>query len=232
MAPESPSNWLLTFHPLCETAPGRRAVVNYSQPPFVDGSCRREPHLHTELPTVTQLCRLDKGPRLRIGERLFYMTIKDPLKDGRGWALVAAMEITRTFATHDEAAAWYRAESLELPSNCVVDGNHCLPLELTTGLPADNGSPQQNWPQDGVPPRSIEEWDAHYRDRARRFSRLAVCRHLHPPALWHPSFHDDQLKRCFADGRVPNTQRARSISNEEFEALLALLRARETSVPT
>lgn len=215
----------LTFHPLCETATGRLAVQQHGKPPFIDGSCRREPDLQSNPPTFTQLCRPNRGPKFEVGTRVVYATIKNPNSTCRGWGLVAALEVVEVFKSHEEAAKWFREQGLKLPSNCIVEGNDPKPLHLTTGLPADNGNPQQNWSQGGRPPRTLREWDAHYQYRAGRYPKFAVCKHLETPRLHDAPFYNTTLKRCFVNGEVPLTRfRAAEISSAEFAKVRVLMR--------
>lgn len=217
-------NFFLTFHPLCETITGRKAVTEHQQPSFIDGSCRREPDLESDPPTFTQLCRPGKGPRFEVGDRVLYATIKNPTITHRGWGLVAALEIVKLCDSHEEAARWFREKGLRLPSNCVVEGNDPKPLHFTTGLPAENGNPQQNWSQGGEPPRTLAEWDAHYKSRAAKYPKFAICTHLQPPRLHDAPFYNTSLKECFDGGRVPLTRfRAAKITNAEFDNVEALL---------
>lgn len=217
-------DFFLTFHPLCETETGRRAVSEHGEPSFVDGSCRREPDLECVPPTFTELCRPGQRSRFEVGNRVLYATIKNPNRTCRGWGLVAAVEVVHVCASHEEAANWLRDRDFNLPSNCLVEGNDCKPLYLTTGLPADNGNPQQNWAQSGEPPRTLAEWDAHYWCRAGEFSRFAICKHLLPPRLRDAPFYDSELKQCFAGGAVPLTRfRAAAITAGEFEEVAALM---------
>jgi len=46
--------YVVTYRPLESTATGRRVKTD---PPFADGSCRREPDLESKFPSITALCR-------------------------------------------------------------------------------------------------------------------------------------------------------------------------------
>jgi hypothetical protein len=225
-------NFFLTFHPICETAIGRIAVSDHGTPPFIDGSCRREPDLESDPPTFTELCRPGDGPRFEVGNRILYATIKNPNVTCRGWGLVAALEVIKVHASHEEAARWFRDRKLRLPSNYIGDGNPCKPLHLTTGLPADHGNPQQQWSQSGKPPGTLAEWDAHYKHRASTYAKFAVCKHLQPPRLRDAPFYISELKQCFESGEVPITRfRGARISDAEFENVATLMsRARSSPI--
>ena len=130
--------FLATFHPLIHTAAGRRAVQRSGLPPFIDGSCRREPDFESPFPSITATCRAGGvAPRLRPGDTVVYLTVKGTY--GRdiqpGWRLVAVLKVVNRFESHVLAADWYRSNNLALPSNCIVEGNPPKPLELTNGTP-------------------------------------------------------------------------------------------------
>ncbi|TWO66015.1 hypothetical protein FN976_26920 [Caenimonas sedimenti] len=155
---------------------------------------------------------------------MLYATVKNPNPTCRGWGLVAALEVVNVFASHEEAARWFQDRNVPLPSNCIVEGNDCKPLHLTTGLPADNGNPQQNWSQGGEPPRTLAEWDAHYWYRASKHTKFAVCKHLIPARLRDAPFYTTELEGCFDTGEVPFTRfRAAKISEAEFNRVARLM---------
>ncbi len=222
-------NYLVSYHPLCSTAHGLRALKNDPDlVPFSDGSCRREPDLQAKNPSITALCRGGLfAPRLAVGDRIFYMTVKGGyLGRAKGWALVAALNVIHTLESHEAAADWYRARNQPLPSNCIVSGNPYLPVEHTTGLPGDGPGMQQAWNQKGPPPKTMEEWDAHYQARAQRYPRFVVTNPLVAPRLnTPPIFAKANFQKIFDAYRVPGTQRYKVLSDREFDNLLELLAA-------
>ena len=69
--------FLATFRPLIHSPGGRDAARRYGLPPFIDGSCRREPDLESPFPSITATCRAGKfAPRLVVGDRVAYLTVK------------------------------------------------------------------------------------------------------------------------------------------------------------
>src|SRR5262249_20583849 len=127
-----PSYFLCSFHPICGTAAGRAAVKNYNLPPFIDGSCRREPDFQSSAPSISALCRAGKfAPRLRTDDRVAYVTRKASYGGQFGWAFVAVLTVVERFEAHGSAAAWYQAKKYSVPSNCIVPGNPPQPYELT-----------------------------------------------------------------------------------------------------
>jgi len=73
------------------------------------------------------------------------------------------LEVIERYETHEEAARWYRASGLPLPSNCMVRGNPPLPLRRTIGPSGCN---------------ELKEWDQHYQQRARDCGVFLICRPL------------------------------------------------------
>lgn len=219
-------NFLVSFHPLCSTAHGREAIRNFGLPPFSDGSCRREPDLQCAFPSISSLCRAGNfAPHLRKGDRVFYMTVKGKYGHRRGWALVAALHVLRVHPSHQDAANWYESVGLSIPSNCMVAGNDCLPVERTTGLPAEGPGMQQAWNQNGTPPADLEQWNAHYQVRAIAYPSFVVTLPLALRLNDPPIFHRDALSGVFDAKRVPVTQSHKKLTKEEFDRLLALIQS-------
>jgi len=95
--------FLATYRPLCRTAQGRRAITKYSLPPYVDGSCRREPDLEAHFPTITALCRGRMfAPRLYEGDRVAYVTKQGRygLRASLHWRLTALLLVEHRFESH------------------------------------------------------------------------------------------------------------------------------------
>jgi hypothetical protein len=44
-----------SFRPLLNTREGRAAIERFGLPPFIDGSCRREPDFQSEFPSISGL---------------------------------------------------------------------------------------------------------------------------------------------------------------------------------
>lgn len=222
-----PRNYLVSYHPLCSTQHGRRALLAHTHLlPFSDGSCRREPDLEARHPSITALCRGGLfAPRLDPKDRIFYMTVKGSyFGRAKGWALVAALEVIQKLPSHEVASAWYRAQDEPIPSNCMVPGNPPLPVAQTTGLPADGAGMQQEWNQNAPPPATLEEWDAHYRKRAGKHPGFVVTRPIVACRLLAPRIlARDQFKKFFDVQRVPGTQRYKLLSDREFDGLVAEL---------
>ena len=190
-----------SFRPLVNTAAGRVAVTRFGLPPFIDGSCRREPDFEAAVPSISGLCRKGKfAPRLHVGDTAIYVTTKGDW----GRRLVAVLRVRERFESHSEAAEWYRELGLPLPSNCWVDGNPPIPYERTA--------------QDA----DERIWDIDYKRRSRNYPVFLAtdplfCK-LHDP----PRVTDDILIEAF--GRVPGTQNPPQVHEGQALRLLELMR--------
>ena len=209
-------HFLCSYWPIVKTAGGRKAVARFALPPYANGMSRREPDFEHAWPAITASSRgANFAPRLRPGDTVLYITTKGAWRAGDGpdaprpaahWRLVAALEVTDTFGSHAEAAAWYRRAGLRLPSTLVVDGNAPLPVPLTLhhGRLHDDA------------------WDAVCRRRAAACGAVAVCR---PRAveLWAPPVvTEEALLAVF--GTVPNTRTPPEITAAQADRLLDLAR--------
>jgi len=217
--------FLATFHPLVHNAGGRLAVERFGLPPFIDGSCRREPDLESPCPSITATCRAGGfAPRLHPGDTVAYLTVKGTYGADAfpGWRLVAVLNVEKRFETHDLAAAWYCSKGLALPSNCIVGGNPPKPLELTNGHPP--AEIRARFPIASEPERAIRLWDAGYRQRIAKWPVFLVCRatllDLHAP----PQIVESDLLAVF--GRIPGTLTPPLITRRQLDDLIQAARHR------
>ncbi len=210
------SHFLCSFRPLCGNAAGRAAVTCGSLPPFIDGSCRREPDFQSSNPSISALCRSTKfAPRLWPGDSVAYITNQGIYGGEVGWALVAILNIVKRFESHEVAAEWYRTNGFAVPSNCMVPGNAPQPYHLTNQMPpaavaAHIGSEADH-------ERAVRLWDRTYARRASECGVFLACK-ADFLELWHPPvLRRSDLIAIF--GRVPGTQNPPKITVEQFSAL-------------
>lgn len=188
-----------SFRPLLNTSAGRSAVHRFGLPPFIDGSCRREPDFELALPSISGLCRKDKfAPRLHVGDTAIYVTTKGSW----GRRLVAVLRVRERFETHDEAARWYRELGLPLPSNCWVDGNPPIPYEQTV-----QDSPERSW-------------DIDYRRRSRTYPTFLATDPLFRELDNPPGVTDAMLIEF---DRIPGTQNPPRVPQDQAHRLLDLV---------
>jgi hypothetical protein len=194
-----------SFRPLVSKPAGRRAAVAFGLPPFIDGSCRREPDFQSAYPSITGLCRKNKlTPRLHVGDHVIYVTTKGRWGgiDEPHRRLVAVLRVRERFADHPHAAQWYSELKLPLPSNCWVDDNLPIPYAQTV----------QDTPE--------ATWDRDYRARARRYPTFLATDPLFCKLDDPPIVTTAMLLETF--GREPGTQNPPRISDEEAYHLLRL----------
>ena len=217
IAPESKA-FLVSYRPIYRTRAGRAAVGRFSIPPYVDGSCRREPDFEAVYPTITALCRAGKfAPRLRVGHRVAYITKRGAYESNEPhWRLVALLQIAHRFESHAEAAAWYTSQNLPIPRNLIVPGNPPLPLCATDGvIPTELGSRAGELSPEGI----IQRWDARYALRSRKFGVVLSCEPFfinisNPPRITLADWHRWH-------GSVPSTRNPPQISESLWRRLAA-----------
>jgi hypothetical protein len=197
--------FLVAYRPLIHRRAGRVAAEQFDLAPFLDGSCRREPDLESAFPSISALCRgRNFAPRLRVGDLAAYLAAKREYGDhpASHRRLTAVLRVRERFDDHEQAAVWYRAHDLPLPSNCMVNGNPPIPYERTV----------QDSPE--------ETWDRSYRARAWRcpvfLVTQALFRELHEP----PVVTEEMMEEAF--GRVPGLLTPPGYPEDRVRRLLEL----------
>ena len=194
--------YLNSYHPLVENGRGKAAIKKYRIPPYVDYSCRREPDLGSEYPSITALCRGSKfAPRLKELDVVVYMTVKSryPCYPGLHRRLTAILKIIERFESHQLAVRWYQERELELPRNCLVKGNPPVGIDETSN--------PKNFDQ-------VELWDAIYRRRSNKNGVFLVCEPLFLELYDPPIVTEGTLLAAF--GRVPGTRNPPAMTNLEY----------------
>jgi hypothetical protein len=196
---------LASYHPICKTSKGRKAVQQFNIPPFADGSCRREPDFEASFPSISALCRVEKlAPTLSEGDHVVYLTVKNHYgSPTTHWKLTSILRVHKKFATHQDAATWYQNQDLPIPTNCMVESNPPKRIEETAGLP-------KFFP-------TLPDWDAEYRNRASLYPVFLACESLYCD-LYHPkSMNEADMKQII--GTVnPGTQNPKILTPEQLTA--------------
>lgn len=209
---------LASFHPLCATRAGRRAVRELGLPPFVEGSCRRDPDLEHRWPAIAALNRgANFAPHLAVGDRVAFVTGRGPWlgQEVPHWRLVALVRVVERFEDHDAAARWYRRKRLPLPANLVVARNPPLRAEATDG----------RWPGAGPAPDDrgaaaiARAWAAECRARSRKHGVVLACEALFREFAEPPSIRDRDWVTWI--GRVPVTRNPPRIEGSAWNRLCA-----------
>ncbi|MGQ0828927.1 MAG: hypothetical protein ACT4ON_11110 [Bacteroidota bacterium] len=217
------AQYFTSFYPLCCSAAGKEAVTNNSRLlPFIDGSCRREPDFQNEYPAITGLCRPGFSKKLQKGDIVVYTTNKKFLGVKK---LVAILEvIEKTEKSHSTAAEWYQRSGKIVPNNIIVDGTKPFELNQTHQL--------GRWDScgDGEEELKIEEWDALYKERAKCYPEVAICKIWNGVIdLTNPrTISDEDL--LFVFNRMPGTQTPPAYKEGEWERFLKILRINEKAI--
>jgi len=198
--------FLSSYRPLIRYVEGQQAVSAFHIPPYLDYSCRREPDFMSKYPSISALCRVEKfAPRLHEGDIAVYITCKGSYQGIKipHWRFVAILEVLKRFESHADAALWYTCQSIPLPSNCIVEGNPPLAIEMTAPI-TEFGT-------------DLRRWDLAYQRRARQCGVFLACK---PRFLefYDPPIITEKIM-CTAFNRIPGTQNPPAISLAEFEKL-------------
>lgn len=210
--------YLATYRPLVLNSAGRQAADRYGLPPFVDGSCRREPDLESRFPSITATCRAGHfAPRLGCGDRIAYLTVKGRYLRSRdpSWRLVAVLRVVHRFESHQEAAIWYRNQGLCVPSNCVVPDNPPKQFEITNRNPPAEIKARISGPSDFE--RGIRLWDAGYRQRVAQWPVFLATEPDFLELYQPPEIREQDLMSIF--GKVPGTLTPPAIAARQLDAL-------------
>ena len=159
-----------SFRPLCRNEFGERAIRIHHHSPFIDASCRREPDFENPFPSISALCRQGKfAPYLNRHEIVVYITVagKYPPYKERHHRLVAILQVTDIYNTHQAGQVGYASLHAPLPSNCIVNGNLPFQFDQTAGrfdskkeIRRFLSKPQHQ--QDVVGQRILNSWDGEY----------------------------------------------------------------------
>ena len=201
-------NYLTTYHPLVGHGRGRDAIRKYGFARYLDDSCRREPDFESQFPSITSICRGRYfAPRLRESDRIVYMTVKGkyPGYEERHWRLTAVLKVVKRFESHEAAARWYRKRGLILPSNCMVNGNPPLEVDMTAN--------RRRYP-------SVKWWDSAYRKRVRQNPVFLATESLFLELQEPPLLTEHMLRQVF--GRIPVTRTPPRITDDNCQNLLDL----------
>ncbi len=219
---------LNTYRPLNLTNYGSAANVKFNIPPYVDGSCRREPDFESEYPSITALCRGRAcAPRLFEGDRIIYLTVKSDYENigEEHYKLTAILKIYKRFENHQDASKWYVKNKIQIPSNCLVDGNPPLPIEKTSGLKT---SQMKRIIKHDEPIRSLHldkmlrEWDNEYWDKIKKYPVFITCKKILIELNNPPIISIKDLTKIFK--KVPVTRTPPEITRNEYKKILTLIK--------
>lgn len=228
--------YFVGFNPLLANDLGIAAISKYAYPPFVDGSCRREPDFDHPKPIITALCR--KGmfaPRLKPGDVVFYLNNIGTRKPLLEYHLVAVLQVTRRVSSHEKAADLYRKGGFVLPNNCMVGGSEPHGYDQTIGPPlkqegTDMGERFKETVLTNNAVRAkglLAGWDKQYwgiaHDAGNTKLKGVAFTNPHYVDLHKPKMASREMLRSIFDGKVPGLLNPKAYRMEKGQALLAAL---------
>jgi len=201
-------NFLNSYDPLIGCSDRRAIIADRNIPPYVDRSCRREPDFENEFPSITALCRAGLFvTRVSKGDFIIYRTNKGKYEDVgfRHWRIVALLQAIEVLGSHDAAAEWYTQRGLQIPTNCMIRGNHPKPFD-------------ESRPRKAIPPiTSTRAWDGQYLKRARQCGIFVICKPLfldiRTPPVWTETDEHDVF------GKRVGTRNPPAISKNQLQAI-------------
>jgi hypothetical protein len=219
---------LNSFRPLCSNQLGIIAINNYHFPPFIDGSCRREPDFQNTFPSITSLCRKSRfAPHLKKDDIIVYMTVRGkfpPFK--KGHHLVAILQVNKVFKNHKDGFKWYSKKKLPIPSNCLVQNNLPYMFDQTIGNLNSKKlekryllfSPQKQLIYGRA---RLKNWDNNYWKISTQWPCFIKTTSIYLNYCDPPQITRNDFNRIF--GKIPNTQTPKKISKKQLHDLGKLI---------
>jgi hypothetical protein len=219
---------LNSFHPLCGNDLGQQAIRIYNLPPFIDASCRREPDLQNDYPSISALCRKKQfAPTLKPNDIIVYLTVKGDYTpyDKKHHRLVAILQVEKVFTTHSEGQIGYSQLKVQTPSNCMVKGNDPLDFDKTAGN-FDQKTEMNKFlnrsieVQKRIGQRRIQLWEKEYLERSQHWTcfvqtRKLYCELTNPKPIFPFDFET-------IIGRSTPPRQPKKLSEQEFKQLAKL----------
>ncbi|WP_417588794.1 hypothetical protein [Owenweeksia hongkongensis] len=210
--------YLNSFTPLYVNRVGRQAASQNNIPPFVDGSCRREPDFENPFPAISELCRPKKFiSRLSEKDIVIYITKASRYKSNDSqWSFVAALEVIKLLNSHEDAVEYYEKMGVPVSHNIMYHANEPLSWEFTHGICGFK------WKGLNEAQR-IRRWNHGYKERAQNNPLVAICKpwegqlHLDNP----PVIDRNMMKKIFR--RIPGTQNPPKFREAEWERFKSVL---------
>lgn len=215
---------LNSYHPLCSTELGLRAIHKHGLAPFVDASCRREPDFESDHPSISALCRQDLfAPNLYQNDIIAYITVQGNwFTDYAHYRLVAILEVIERRNSHNLGRDWYTHRGFKPPSNCMVAGSSPLPFDYTAGdfnktkeMRTFMGRNEEL--KSSIGARRVELWDREYQQRATDYPTFIITKPIFKNLNDPPIITLNGMKDIF--GKVPNTRNPNIIKPRQFKAL-------------
>jgi hypothetical protein len=203
--------YLSSFYPLACTKNGKLAAKLHQLPPFIDGSCRREPDFQNDYPAITGLCRPGFAKKLSVNDIVIYATNKFGIGSRK---IVAALKVINTnFKSHEEAAAWYKENGCSIPNNLMVKETSPFELDLTHQL--------SSWIKWANAADTLEKWNGEYELRANAHPEVAICEKIFSELENPAELTEEEMERIFK--RRPGTRNPSTITEQQWAELKKII---------
>jgi hypothetical protein len=135
-----------------------------------------------------------------------------------GWRIVSLLRVIKRFENHEDAAAWYRNEKIEVPSNCFVKNNSPKPFDHTHGIINPKIKRKLCFPEEHE--RAVRLWDRSYKLRIQKQPEFLACHPIFLELQNPPQISEKDMLEIF--GRIPGTQNPPKVSKYDVEKLMQL----------
>jgi hypothetical protein len=204
--------FLNSFTPLAVNKFGRAAAALYNIPPYIDGSCRREPDFENLKPAITQLCRPNKlVTRLSNSDLIIYITKLGRYGSNQAhWKFVGILEVIDIVPDHNSALTYYLNNKITVSQNIMCSNTSPFQLDMTHRICGFNyiGLSSSN---------IISKWNAGYNYRANKYRTVAITEVWNNKLFLNspPLINHQMMKSIF--GRIPGTQNPPKLSDFEWQ---------------
>jgi hypothetical protein len=210
--------FLNTFTPISINKIGRNNSKKHNIPPFIDGSCRREPDFQNEMPSITQLCRPGKlVPRLKVGDLVIYLTrLGSYDKSVAHWNFVGILQVIDIVDDHTNAEVYYQKNNLPVSNNIMCNSTCPFPLDMTH---ESHPNKDKILSEEQI----IELWNKSYNYRANKYRKVAITK------VWEnklfidnpPTITREMMNEIF--NRIPITQNPPKLRDDEWERFRTIM---------
>lgn len=218
---------LNSYRPICMNLFGLEAIEKYKLPPFIDASCRREPDFENPNPSITALCRQDKfAPHLNVNDIIVYITTQGRYKNEytkeHHHRLIGILQVIEKKNSHRDAANWYKARNIQIPSNCMIPENPPKIYDKTASLYCRKKDMKAYFSKpssirEKIGERTVKKWNADYQLKAKKWGDFVITKPIFLELNNPPIVLRNDFQRIF--GRFPQTRMPNKISFEELQGL-------------
>lgn len=197
---------IVSFHPLCKNIIGLKAIEKFGLPPFIDGSCRREPDFENPFPSISALCRQGQfAPHLKVNDIIVYITIKgnySPFNESHN-RLVGILQVKEIYGSHKQGYVEYLNLGLPIPSNCMIDGNPPFSFDKTAGKFKKVKDMKRYLGKDfnkrmKIGKKKVQSWDSQYKSKSKTWPCFIRTAPLYVNLNTPPPIYSEDIFSVFA----------------------------------